>query len=134
MAEEVSVRIGKERYTTEVTLGNHTITADEPTEVGGQDLGPAPLQLLLSSLGTCKAITMRMYADRKEWPLDSIEVILSSETVKSDLQQTTYIRCTIKLYGDLEEKQKERIYKIADKCPIHKTLTNPIVIESNRLP
>jgi putative redox protein len=134
MAEEVSVRIGKERYTTEVTLGNHTITADEPTEVGGQDLGPAPLQLLLSSLGTCKAITMRMYADRKEWPLDSIEVILSSETVKSDLQQTTYIRCTIKLYGDLEEKQKERIYKIADKCPIHKTLTNPIVIESNMLP
>lgn len=133
MANEVRVSIGKEKYITQIELGQHTIVADEPTEIGGKDLGPAPTQLLLSSLGTCKAITMRMYADRKEWALDSVEITLTSETVKSNLQQTTYIRCTIKLTGDLDEKQKGRIYKIAEKCPIHKILTNPIVIESNML-
>lgn len=133
MATEVSVSIGKERYTTQITMGKHQLVADEPIQLGGQDLGPAPTQLLLSSLGTCKAITMRMYADRKEWPLESVEVSLSAETVPSSQQQTTYIRCTIKLKGDLDEKQKERIYKIAEKCPIHKLLVNPIVIESNLL-
>lgn len=133
MATEVSVSIGKEKYTTQVKMGQHELVADEPTDLGGQDLGPAPTQLLLSSLGTCKAITMRMYADRKEWPLESVEVLLSAETVPSNQQQTTYIRCTIKLHGDLDEKQKARIYKIAEKCPIHKLLTNPIVIESNLL-
>lgn len=134
MKEDVIVSIGKKKYTTEVTIGHHTLIADEPTDLGGQDLGPSPTQLLLSSLGTCKAITMRMYADRKEWPLDSIEISLSSETIKSDLQQTTYIRCNIKLLGDLDDKQKARIYKLGEKCPVHKILTNPIVIESNMLP
>lgn len=133
MATEVSVSIGKEKYTTKVTMGKHEIIADEPTQLGGQDLGPAPTQLLLSSLGTCKTMTMRMYADRKEWPLDAVDVLLSAETVPSNHQQTTFIRCTIKLHGKLDEKQKERIYKIASRCPIHKLLTNPIVIESNLL-
>src|SRR5690606_29945934 len=100
-------------------------------QLGGQDLGPAPTQLLLSSLGTCKAITMRMYADRKEWPLESVEVSLSAETVPSSQQQTTYIRCTIKLKGDLDEKQKERIYKIAVMFQIQILLINSIFIESN---
>lgn len=133
MANEVSVSIGKEKYVTEIKIGKHTIIADEPTEVGGKDLGPAPVTILLSALGTCKAMTMRMYADQKQWPLEAVEVKLSSEVVKSNLQQTTYIRCTIKLSGDLDEKQKERIYKIADRCPVQKILTNPIVIESNML-
>lgn len=133
MTEEVKIVIGKEKYKTEVYIDQHEIIVDEPAEVGGANLGPKPITLLLSSLGTCKAITMRMYADQKQWPLDGIEIKLSSEVVKSNLQQTTFIRCTIKLLGDLDEAQRERIYKISDKCPIHKILSNPIVIESNMI-
>src|SRR5690606_6395989 len=133
MATEVSVSIGKERYTTQVTMGKHQLVDYEPIQLGGQDLGPGTTRLLLSSHGTSTATTMRIYADRKEWPMESVEVSLSEETGRSSQQQTTYIRCTIKLKGDLDEKQKERIYKIAEKCPIHKLLVNPIVIESNLL-
>lgn len=133
MTKEVSVIIGKEKYTTEINFDKHTIIADEPKELGGQDKGFSPTPLLLSSLGTCKAMTMRMYADRKNWPLDKVEVRLSSEVKKSEQQQTTYIRCHITLSGDLTPEQKQRIYKIADKCPIHSILTNPITIESNMI-
>lgn len=133
MTEEVKIIIGKEKYKTEVYIDQHEIIVDEPAEVGGADLGPKPTALLLSSLGTCKAITMRMYADQKQWPLDGVEIKLSSEIVKSNLQQTTFIRCTITLMGDLDESQRERLYKISDKCPVHKILSNPIVIESNMI-
>lgn len=133
MTDEVKVSIGKEKYKTEVSVNQHHLIADEPTEVGGTDLGPKPTAFLLSALGTCKVMTMRMYADQKQWPLESIEISLSSEVVKSTQQQTTYIRCIIKLYGDLDDMQKERILKVGDKCPVQKTLSNPIIIESNML-
>lgn len=133
MTEEVSVTIGKEKYKTEVAINKHHLTADEPTELGGTDLGPHPVALLLSALGTCKAMTMRMYADQKNWPLDAVEIQLSSEVVKSTQQQTTYIRCTVKLFGNLDEIQKGRIFKVGDKCPVQKILSNPVVIESNML-
>lgn len=133
MTDEVKVSIGKEKYKTEVEINHHSFIADEPVEVGGTDLGPKPTSLLLSALGTCKAMTMRMYADQKQWPLEAVEIKLSAEVVKSTLQQTTYIRCTVKLLGDLDEIQKERIFKVGDKCPVQKILSNPIVIESNIL-
>lgn len=133
MTEEVTVTIGKEKYKTEVAINQHRIIADEPTELGGTDLGPNPIAFLLSALGTCKAMTMRMYADMKQWPLEGVEIQLSSEVVKSTQQQTTYIRCTVKLLGDLDETQKGRIFKVGDKCPVQKILSNPIVIDSNML-
>ncbi|WP_237249403.1 OsmC family protein [Sphingobacterium faecale] len=131
--DEIKVTIGREKYRTEVHINQHNLIADEPIEVGGTDLGPNPTSILLSALGTCKAMTMRMYADQKQWPLDAVEIILSSEVVKSTQQQTTYIRCTVKLFGDLDEVQKERIFKVGDKCPVQKILSNPVVIESNML-
>jgi len=133
MDKEVKVRIEKDKYTTTVDYGKHVLIADEPTELGGADRGMNPQTLLLSALGSCKVITMRMYADQKDWDMQSATVRLSSETIKSDLQQTTYIKCHIEIIGDLTEQQRERIYRIAERCPIHKTLSNPIVIDSNLL-
>lgn len=133
MPEDVFVKIKKEKYKTEVTIANHSLIIDEPEDVGGQDLGPTPTSLLLSSIGTCKAITMRMYADQKKWPLEEVEIKLSLEVVKSNLQQTTFVRVHIKLIGDLDDQQRERILKISEKCPIHKILSNPIVIETNMI-
>ncbi|MCT1526607.1 OsmC family protein [Sphingobacterium hotanense] len=131
MANEVQVTIEEENYTTKVAYGDLSILADEPLDLGGQNKGLTPTQLLLASIGSCKVITMRMYANRKQWDVKKINIDLSSEVVKSDLQQTTYIRCHITFEGNLDEDQIKRLYVIADKCPIHKMLQNPIVIESN---
>ena len=131
MNKDVEVTIGREKYTTTVRYGDLELTADEPEELGGQNKGLAPNQLLLSALGTCKAITMKMYADRKEWPLERIHLRLQSEVQQSDRQQTTYIRCHISLEGDLDMDQEKRIQLIGEKCPIQKILDNPIVVESN---
>lgn len=129
----VLVKIGEKGYTTDVTFGEHQIVADEPIELGGEDQGMSPLPLLLSSLGSCMAMTMRMYANRKKWSLEGAEVRLIAEVRKSGLQQTTYIRCHVKLQGNLNDEQKRRIFEIADKCPIKKILSNPVVVDSNLL-
>ena len=128
---EVLVSIGEESYTTTISYDDLEILADEPIELGGQNKGLAPSQLLLSSVGACKAITMRMYANRKKWKVDKIDIKVSSEVQKSEQQQTTFIKCNIFIEGDLDEEQKRRIYAIGEKCPVHKMLLNPIVIESN---
>lgn len=131
MANEVQVTIEEENYITKVAYGDLSILSDEPEELGGQNKGLTPNQLLLASVGSCKVITMRMYANRKNWDVKKINIQLSSESVKSDLQQTTYIKCHISFEGNLDEDQIKRLYIIADKCPIQKILQNPIVIESN---
>jgi len=133
MENEVVVTIGQVPYTTTVQYGKHQIIADEPEELGGEDQGINPTPLLLSSLGTCKAITVKMYADRKKWPLEEVIVRLTYEVQISEQQQTTYIKCHISFKGDLDREQKTRLFKIADRCPVHKILTNPIVISSNHL-
>lgn len=133
MENEVVVTIGQVPYTTSVQYGKHQIIADEPEELGGEDQGINPTPLLLSSLGTCKAITVKMYADRKKWPLEEVIVRLTYEVQISEQQQTTYIKCHISFKGDLDMEQKTRLFKIADRCPVHKILTNPIVISSNHL-
>jgi len=133
MDSSVIIKIGKEKYATEVIIGKHTLVIDEPENIGGKDLGPTPMDLLLSSLGTCKAITMRMYADQKNWPLDNIEISLNVEVDKTVTPQTTRIKVDINLIGDLDDVQKERIIKVGEKCPIHKILTNPVTIETNMI-
>lgn len=131
MTKSVITKIGKDPYKTEIHIQPHVLIADEPKDVGGQDLGPAPADFLLSSLGSCKAITMRMYADRKKWDVEAIEISLSINKQKGELQETNFIHCHIRLDGNLDETQRQRLLKIADKCPIHKILSNPIVIQSN---
>ena len=129
-----SVEIGKDLYRTEVRADGHLIIADEPLNIGGKDLGMNPNQFLLASLGTCTAMTLRMYADRKKWPVEKICVDLTLEVVKGDDQQTTYIKRHIFIDGNVNEEQKQRMLQIADSCPLHRMFNNPFVITSNLLP
>lgn len=131
MVYTLKASIGRETYKTVLSADNHQFVADEPEDMGGADLGPDPFELFLSSLAACKAMTMRMYADRKKWDLESVKMELSLEVKDSDQQQTTYINVNLELFGDLDDQQRQRILAIADKCPIHKVMQNPIVIHSN---
>lgn len=127
---EVWTRVGEKGYTTEVIAGRHQMIADEPPSVGGDDYGPTPYGYLLSGLGACTAMTLRMYADHKKIDLHEVEVKLThdkihmkdgenSESSKGKIDQ---IKRKIKLTGDLTDEQRKRLIEIADRCPVHKTL------------
>ena len=120
-------QIGRTRYQTIVGSGKHAIVVDEPEEIEGGDTGISPFALLLGSLGSCTAITLRMYADRKMWMLDDIRVHL--ELYKMNGQNT--IGVWISLKGDLTEEQKKRMLTIADACPVHKLLAKSIQITTS---
>ncbi len=120
--------VNRQSYKTVLTNGKHQILADEPESLGGTDNGLAPRELLHASLASCAAITMRMYANRKEWEIDEIEVwvepMLDTET------EEMYLRKQIALKGNLDEKQLKRMKQISDKCPIQKLLSNSITIKT----
>ena len=122
--------LDQSRYKTKVFSGGHLIYVDEPAELGGTDEGMSPGALLLASLGSCTAITIRMYADRKEIPLESIKIELAI-CKEEELSKETTISRKIEFTGELSDEQRSRLMVIADKCPIHKMLTNPIHILTN---
>jgi len=124
------------KFQNAVTVGPHRIVADEPVAAGGEDSGPGPYDLLLAALGACKSMTMRLYADRKSFPLERATVTLAHskiyakdcaecETREGMLDQ---IEVAIGLEGPLDADQRKRILEIADKCPVHRTLTSEIHI------
>lgn len=112
--------------------GHHWL-ADEPVESGGANKGPSPTLLLLSSLGACTAITLRIFAARKGWPLTGAAVHLEFNPEGSPAEGND-IRRTITLQGDLSPEQRERLLDVANKCPLHKILTGKIRIESSLTP
>jgi len=127
---QVTTRIGRDRYYTEIDAGGHPLSADEPASSGGTDQGPTPYELLAAALGTCTCITLRMYADRKKWELTEISVLLKHRKVhardcetcpESDVK-TDRIERELGLAGNLSEEQRQRLLEIADRCPVHKTL------------
>ncbi|RZL17022.1 MAG: OsmC family peroxiredoxin [Pedobacter sp.] len=122
--------LDKSHYKTKIYAGGHFIYSDEPERIGGTDEGMTPGALLLASLGSCTAITIRMYADRKEIPLDTIKIELEICSEENMSAQTT-IKRKITFTGDLSSDQHDRLMEIADKCPIHKILSNPIKIETS---
>jgi len=122
--------LDRSHYRTKVYAGGHFIYSDEPADLGGTDEGMTPAALLLASLGSCTAITIRMYADRKEMALEAIKIHLSIDNKEEELSKDTSISRQIEFIGDLTDKERDRLLQIADKCPIHKILSNPISITS----
>mgnify|MGYP000285952791 CR=1 FL=1 len=120
--------LDEDNFTTTIQTIKHTIIADEPTKVGGDDFGPNPYELLNSGLAACTAMTLKLYAERKKWPLEEVYVYLShSKKHSQDLglestEKIDVIEKKLKLIGPLDEAQKERLKEIASKCPVHRTL------------
>lgn len=131
--------IGAEGYTTTITAGGrHSITADEPESAGGADRGPDPYALLLASLAACKLITLRMYADRKGWPLEGVHARLGQRRVHakdcedcvSEDGHIHELAVELSFAGDLTDDQRARLLEIADRCPVHRTLTSEIKVRT----
>ena len=115
----VQVSSNASRFGQDIALRQFELIADEPTHLGGDDRGPTPTELLLASLGSCKAITIQMYAERKGWAIDSIRVAVESQTVESQ----TVIVAHLTLEGDLSDEQRDRLRDIGDRCPVHRLLS-----------
>ncbi|SES93786.1 OsmC family protein [Hymenobacter actinosclerus] len=126
----VAVKVGPEALTADVRAGRHTWLVDEPTAVGGLDRGPTPYDLLLSALGACTAITLRLYASRKQWPLEGIEVRLrhgrvheqDCEKCEEPGHMLEQVDKELRLLGPLTPEQRKRLEIISSKCPVQKTL------------
>lgn len=117
------------RLAQEIMVGHHLLHADEPQDGGGDDLGPAPHELLLAALGACTAMTVTMVATRKGWPLEHVEVRLRRGQLPADNGGPgTLILRDIILDGALDEQQRRKLLEVAEKCPVHKTLTGEIKI------
>ena len=121
---------GEGTFTQTVHAGNHTFVADEPTSVGGNDLGPNPYDFLLVALGACTSMTLRMYARRKEFPLERVTVRMrhakvhakDCEECESEKGMVDRIEREILIEGDLDDAQRARLMEIADRCPVHRSL------------
>lgn len=133
----VVAHIGNEGYTTQLQAGRHALTADEPTQVGGNDLGPTPYDLLSAALGACTAMTMKMYAERKGWDLQGAYVRVDHDKIhvqdceacdKSNTNKVDRFQREIELVGALDPEQRTRLLEIADKCPVHRTLQGEVEV------
>lgn len=112
------------RYQQQVEASGFSFLADEPHELGGDNTGPKPTDYLLAGLGSCKAITVKMYAERKGWDLQDVVVELEQITV--DRQPQIIVK--LQFEGDLSSEQLERLIAIADKCPVHKLLASEVMV------
>jgi putative redox protein len=121
--------IGRHHYQTALASATNTYVADEPVGDGGQDEGFSPSELLAAALSTCTCVTLRMYADRKGWPLEDVQVRV--EFTRDSVLNVSNMSRDITLIGDLSEEQHARLLTIANSCFIHKTLTNPIHITTS---
>lgn len=132
----------KSGFQVEISDGRHLWIADEPRESGGDDAGPGTYDLLLSSLAACTIITLHMYANRKGWPLERVEVRMSTEKIpgrdcddceSGPNEMVDIIQSEVEFHGDLDEAQLTRLHQIAGRCPIHRSLTSETKIRTRVL-
>jgi uncharacterized OsmC-like protein/alpha-beta hydrolase superfamily lysophospholipase len=137
--DRVVARTGPEGYRTDLKTGHHSLVADEPRALGGEDAGPSPYDLVLAGLGACTSMTLRMYADRKEWPLDEVRVRLKHTRLhKKDEERAEddgdarldHVHREVELVGDLDGEQRARLLEIAERCPVHRTLEAGVRVET----
>jgi len=122
-------------------MRGHELLVDEPSPAG-EDHGPTPYELLLAALGACTAMTLRMYADRKGWPLESVELRLSHDRIHAtdcaecDTREgfLDHVTKQLTLHGDLDDEQRARLAEIAERCPVRRTLQRDIAIEQRLVP
>ncbi len=139
--ENVVTRTGATGYRTEIRAAAHGLVADEPVAVGGADAGPSPYDLLLAALGACTGMTLRMYADRKKWPLESVVVHLKhakvhaidGQAAETANARSDLIERTIELAGTLDDTQRARLIEIAERCPVHRTLEGGVTVRTQEL-
>lgn len=129
---------GEGRFIQKINIGNFVLTADEPSTNGGNDKGPSPYDFLLTSLGACTSMTIRLYAEWKKIPLEHITVALRHNKVyaedckncENEKSKIDKIDVAITLQGALSQDQRAKLLEIANKCPVHRTLTSTIKIET----
>jgi len=138
MNRSVVVSASRSGLRQSIAVGPHLLQADETIDSGGNDAGPNPYELLLASLGACTGMTVRMYAERKQWPLQSVRVRLAhSKLYVADCADCEtregmldHIEREISFIGDLSDGQRQRLLDIANRCPIHRTLTSEVRIDT----
>ncbi|MDQ0466770.1 putative redox protein [Caulobacter ginsengisoli] len=118
------VHIGLTNWAADIVTGRHSLISDEPAALGGEDAGPSPFQLLLASLGSCTAITLRMYAERKGWPLEAVDIDLH---YRAEGEARSITRA-LTLQGDLDEAQRARLADIAERTPVTLALKGGVAI------
>ena len=129
---------GTGTYTQQITAGRHQLAADEPQPIGA-DSGPTPYDLLLAALGACTSMTVRMYADRKGWPLERVRVTLRHSRIHAkdcaDCETSSgridHIDRDVELAGDLDDTQRQRLLHVAERCPVHQTLTSEVDVATS---
>ncbi len=134
----VTATIGPKGFRTDVSAGSHALIVDEPVSVGGGDGGPTPYEFLLAGLAGCTLMTLRMYADRKGWPLESAKIQLRSgrsheidcEKCETEKVGIGHIQRKLELVGPITDDQRYRLLSIADRCPIKQTLERGIHVEN----
>lgn len=141
MTRPVSVASTQSKFQQQIAVGPHHLEGDEDTELGGMDVGPSPEELILSALGTCINITLQMYASRKQWPLPHVAVRLWYAKVPQLGQfaggvatMVHRVDVALALPGGLSEPQRQRLYEISQRCPVHRMLAPGMDIHSQLLP
>ncbi len=134
----LEARVGSDGLRADLTARHHRMSADEPESVGGTDAGPTPYEYILAALASCTAITIRLYANRKAWPLESATVAVRQgrshhkdcEMCETEKVAIGVIEQRVELTGQLSDEQRKRLLEIADRCPIRQTLARGIEVSS----